>query len=57
MQRGAAWLGTRDARKLMEEIIADPTRAILQPKLKVWLTTVLEAEKDVGNLLSGSRPS
>jgi hypothetical protein len=57
MQRGVAWLGTRDARKLMEEIIADPTRAILQPKLKVWLTTVLEAEKDVGNLLSGSRPS
>ena len=59
-QRIAAYNALRDARKAMEEMIAEAdrtndTRPVFA-KLKKWLPNVAEGEKDMGNVLSTRDP-
>jgi len=59
-QRRKAFYALRDARKAMEEMLAESVRTNdtrpVFAKLKAWLPVVIEGEKDMGNLLSSRDP-
>ena len=59
-KRIAAWRALREAKAAMEELIADAVRMNdtrpMYEKLKKWLGTVGDAEKEVGNLISDEEP-
>lgn len=59
-KRIAAWRALREAKAVMEEMIAEAVRMSdtlpVYDKLKKWLPAIAAAEKDVGNVITDLDP-